>query len=104
MMQFDDSVMTGRITTQSVCPAVRSIRSTDFDPFASSVFSHPPEKLNRKPGNGSHCAFDFRAFDRRIEIQVDGRAIDDFRNLITFVVVVEGADIKGERTIQQSIF
>ena len=39
---------------------------------------------NRLPG-----AFKFRALDGRIEIEVDRRAVDDLRDLVVFVVVVE---------------
>src|SRR6185437_2365456 len=55
-IQFDASVIEAFFTTQSECPAVRSIRSTADDPSASAVRSYPPAKLNRRPGSGSQVA------------------------------------------------
>src|SRR6185437_5559811 len=54
-MQLEVCVTNGLTTIQSgwFAASVRSMRSTDFDPFARAVSSQPPAKLNRKPGAGS---------------------------------------------------
>ena len=47
---------------------------------------------------------EFRAFDGGVEIQIDRRAVDDFRYLIAFVIVVKNVSIERQRAIEQRIF
>ena len=48
--------------------------------------------------------FDLRAFYVRVKILVDRRPIDDFRNLVVLIVIVERIGIKRSVTIEQPYF
>ena len=57
-----------------------------------------PQARHRLPGG-----FQFRAFHRGVEIQIDRRAIHDFGNLIVFIIVVENIAVQRQRAVEQRV-
>src|SRR6185437_11675768 len=86
----------------------RSARCTIYQIYRPRAVGHPrgfipPRKLESEPRERFIACFQFAAFDCCIKVQIDRGSIDDFRYLISFVVIVERAGIECERAIQQCV-
>ncbi len=88
-------------------PAGRARRAIDQIDGLAAFVEGGVFPAAREIESQARCRFPIRlhlgAFDLGVEIQIDRGAIDDFGNLIAFVVVIESACVECERAIEQRV-
>ena len=103
-MQFDASVANGLTTIQpGDRRAVRSIRSMALWPLAIRGIFISAREGEFQTRRRFPARFQFGAFHRGVEIQIDRRAVHNFRNLIILVIVIEDIAVQRQRAVEQRV-
>ena len=56
-----------------------------------------------RDGNGVIDVVEFGTLGMSVKVQVDRRAVDDLRNLIVLVIIIECVCVQRQRTIEQRV-
>ena len=60
-------------------------------------------EIEFQAGQWLPARFQFRTLNRRVEVEVDRGAIDDLRNLVALVIVIEDVAIQRQPAIEQRV-
>ena len=87
--------MMGRIRAVDQVDALRTFRERRVFPASG--------KIEVQAGSRLISGFELSAFHVRIEIVVDRRAVDDLRDLIAFVFVIEDIAVQRHGTVEKRV-